>query len=248
MTQRTVKKYCLKCWCFQETTGLLFMLLLCSWGIVSVTWLQFTPAFQWPPIFSPVDPFFFEFWICIDSRLPDISPLDLTSQNQTHYLPNELFFIYFLKICILSIFFLCFSCWPYCRYPHFLPLCPPPSSPHSPSPLAITTLLSVSMGCAYMFLANPFTFFHLVPCPPSLDCTTYLIAQDINLAVFLNFLSPNISTNSHWFLTSVPFFPSNCYYQNSDISHFCFCNCPLKYLPINSWPQNLSPPFRNTNW
>lgn len=64
-----------------------------------------------------------------------------------------LFSIVFLdlfRIVPFCIFFFCFVSYTYYRYLLSLHLCPPPPSPHPP-PLAFTTLLSLSRGCAYMF-------------------------------------------------------------------------------------------------
>ena len=75
-------------------------------------------------------------------------------------------------------------CWHYYRCPHFPPLCPPPPSPH-PLPSAITTLLCVSVpvGYAYVFLLNPFTFFHPVLPPPSLVIAVSLFR--VSMPLFL---------------------------------------------------------------
>ena len=52
---------------------------------------------------------------------------------------------------------------------HWLSLCLLPPSPYPPSPLAFTTLLSVSAVYVHMFLTNLFTFFYPVPAlPPTL--------------------------------------------------------------------------------
>ena len=47
----------------------------------------------------------------------------------------------------------------------FPPLCPPPPPPHPHFPLAIPTLLSVSMCYVYMFFVNLSTFVHPDPQP-----------------------------------------------------------------------------------
>ena len=70
--------------------------------------------------------------------------------------------------------------------PH-LHLCPPPP-PQPPFPLGTTPLLSVSVVCMYvwffLFLLNPFTFFHPVPAPLSPLTAVSLFSGSMSLFLF----------------------------------------------------------------
>lgn len=67
----------------------------------------------------------------------------------TEYIKNKILFLLFLKIHY-------FNCWPYSRYPYFhlIPAFATSTQlpqPHTPFPLATTSLLSVSMDYAFTF-------------------------------------------------------------------------------------------------
>ena len=76
------------------------------------------------------------------------------------------------------------------RCPHFPPFAHPTQSPLPTFPVAITVQLAVSVGCAYMFFANPFTFFHPVPAPclPFINTGLIFGFRHAVLIIYLNFI------------------------------------------------------------
>ena len=70
------------------------------------------------------------------------------------------------------------------HFPHCAHLC----LPHPPLPLVIGTLLPVSMGYVYLFLDNPFTFFHPASFPlPSESCQSVVCVHASVSILFISF-------------------------------------------------------------
>ena len=103
------------------------------------------------------------------------------------------------------------------------PLCPPPPSLCSPFPLAIATLLSVSMCMHLCSLANPFPFFHPAPSPaPPLNSVSL---SHVSMPLFL-------FCSQVYFVHQIPHISEIIWYLSSlaGLFHFTRTETHIHYL------------------
>ena len=67
--------------------------------------------------------------------------------------------------------------------PRLCPLCPPPLTPYPHLPLAVITLLFLPACYVYVFLLNPFTFFH--PASQASSLLTVICLFHVSMPLFL---------------------------------------------------------------